>query len=94
MKKLFWLIVGVAAGMAASKRIQEDPKAAALYNDITKRVRELGDALNEGFLERSTELNEAKKATTGAAVKKPVSVRKAPAKRAPATKPSSKPNAN
>ncbi len=93
MKKLFWLIVGVAAGMAASKKIQEDPKAAALYKDLTKRVRELGDALNEGFVERSTELSEDKKTST-AAVRKPVSVRKAPAKRAPATKPSSKPNTN
>jgi hypothetical protein len=90
MKKLFWLAVGVAAGMAASKRIQEDPKAAALYKDLTKRVRELGDSLNEGFLERSTELNEAKKASEGSA-KKPA-VRKAPVKRSPATKPSSKPS--
>ena len=93
MKKLFWLIVGVAAGMAASKRIQEDPKAAAIYKDLTKRVRELGDALNDGFVERSTELNEAKKAGTGS-INPPVSVRKAPAKRSPATKPSSKPNTN
>lgn len=93
MKKLFWLAVGVAAGMAASKRIQEDPKAAAIYKDLTKRVRELGEALNEGFLERSTELNEAKKAAP-ASVKVPVSVRKTPAKRSPASKPSSKPNTN
>jgi hypothetical protein len=91
MKKLFWLAVGVAAGMAASKRIQEDPKAAAIYKDLTKRVRELGESLNEGFVERSTEINEAKKATTGSA-KKPAAVRKTPAKRPSAAKPSSKPS--
>ena len=93
MKKFFWLLVGITAGMAASKKIQEDPKAAAMYKDLTKRARELGAALNEGFVERSTELNEAKKAS-GTSVKQPVSVRKAPAKRAPANKPSSKPNTN
>jgi len=91
MKKLFWLAVGVAAGMAASKRIQEDPKAAAIYKDLTKRVRELGDSLNEGFLERSTELNEAKKSSTEA-TNKPAAARKSPAKRAPTTKPSAKPS--
>jgi hypothetical protein len=91
MKKLFWLAVGIAAGMAASKRIQEDPKAAAIYKDLTKRVRELGDSLNEGFLERSTELNEAKKSATAPA-KKPAAPRRAPVKRAPAAQPSSKPS--
>lgn len=92
MKKLFWLAVGIAAGMAASKRIQEDPKAAAVYNDIAKRVRDLGSALNEGFVERSTELNDAKKGASESA-QKTASARKAQTKGSSAEMPSSNPTA-
>ncbi|MEY4423553.1 MAG: hypothetical protein RLZZ258_656 [Actinomycetota bacterium] len=77
MKKLFWFAVGAAAGLAAAKQIQENPKVAAVVDDYAKKAREFGAAMSEGFTERSSEL---------------AAERKAPAKEA-STKSASKPTA-
>jgi hypothetical protein len=56
MKKLFWLAVGITAGVAVAKQVRENPKAKALLNDATDLVKDFGAALSEGFAERSAEI--------------------------------------
>lgn len=98
MKKIFWFVTGIAAGLAVAKQLAENPKAAAVVNDAAARAKEFGAALSEGFREREVELSKpapkktvskkapAKKPTT----KKPVAARKSAPKKSPATKPSNK----
>lgn len=104
MKKMFWLVVGIFAGVEIKKQLDKNPNAQALLADATARARELGETATEAFLDRTAELTgtprPAKKATaktsaTKAAtkkspVKKPSSARKPAAKKAPATKPATK----
>jgi hypothetical protein len=95
MKKIFWFATGIAAGLAVAKRIAEDPQAQAVIDDATKRARDFGAAISEGFKEREAELTKparkpaakkpaAKKTTskTGAAK----TAAKKPAARKPAAK--------
>ena len=56
MKKAFWFITGIAAGLVAAKQLQENPKTKAIVDDVMVRVRELGDVVAEGFREREAEL--------------------------------------
>ena len=56
MKKFFWLVTGVAAGLVIAKQIESNPKAQAAVEDATSRAREFGAAIAEGFKEREAEL--------------------------------------
>jgi hypothetical protein len=69
MKKAFWLITGVAAGIVAAKKLQENPKTKAVLDDVMVRVRELGDVVAEGFREREAELAAEKKPAAKPATK-------------------------
>lgn len=93
MKKIFWFVTGIAAGLAVAKQLAENPKAAAVVDDAAARAKEFGAAISEGFREREVELSKPapKKAPAKkAAVKKPATARKAAPKKSPATKPSNK----
>lgn len=99
MKKMFWLIVGIFAGMEIKKQLDKNPNAQALLADATARGRELAETATEAFLDRTAELTgtprPAKPATkkTAArkpATKKPTVAKKPAAKKSPATKPSTK----
>ncbi len=70
MKKLFWLVSGIAVGMAVAKQIETNPKAKALADDVKRTAIEFGTAFAEGFAEREAELG--------------TPVAKAPAKKSPA----------
>lgn len=89
MKKIFWFVTGVAAGLAVAKQLAENPKAAALAEDAGKRAKEFGAAVSEGFREREAELAK-KPAAKKAATKKPVArkpaTKKPVAKKSPANK--------
>ncbi|MEN9711468.1 MAG: hypothetical protein RL441_1460 [Actinomycetota bacterium] len=103
MKKAFWLLTGIAAGLVIAKQLDENPKAQAVVDDAAKRAKEFGAAIADGFRERENELNAssaapktaAKKTATKAAAKKPVAkkaaakpvAKKATANKKPATKP-------
>ncbi len=85
MKKLFWLISGIAVGMAVSKQIETNPKAKALADDVKRTAIEFGTAFADGFAERDAELSEgskpaAKPATSRPTAKKPAASRKPAAK--------------
>lgn len=93
MKKIFWFVTGIAAGLAVAKQLAENPKAAAVVDDATARAKEFGAAISEGFREREAELSKPpvkKAAAKKPAVKKPAAAKKPAAKKSPATKPSNK----
>lgn len=77
MKRSFWLISGVAIGLAVAKRLAENPKAQAVVDDAAKRAKEFGEAVAEGFRER-----EAQTKRTTPAARKPLT-RKPAAKATP-----------
>ena len=52
MKKAFWLLTGIAAGLVIAKQLDENPKAQAVVDDAAKRAKEFGAAIAEGFRER------------------------------------------
>jgi len=87
MKKIFWFATGIAAGLAVAKRIAEDPKAQAAVGDATKRARDFGAAISEGFKEREAELAKPVRKPTA---KKPVAKKSTAAKKPAAKKPAAK----
>ncbi len=100
MKKIFWLIVGIFAGVEIKKQLDKNPNAQALLADATARAKELGETATEAFLDRTAELTgtprtakatPAKKTTAKKpAAKKPATSKKPAAKKSPATKPATK----
>ncbi|MFM6977491.1 MAG: hypothetical protein ACKOWR_02070 [Micrococcales bacterium] len=93
MKKIFWFVTGIAAGLAVAKQIAENPKAAAVVDDAAARAKEFGAAVSEGFREREAELAKPAPKKTAAkkpAAKKPATARKSAPKKSPSTKPSNK----
>ncbi len=100
MKKIFWLAVGIFAGVELKKQLDKNPNAQALLADATARARELSETATEAFLDRTAELTgtprtakkaPAKKAATKKpTAKKPATTKKPAAKKSPATKPATK----
>ena len=100
MKKIFWLVVGIFAGVEIKKQLDKNPNTQALLADATARAKELSETATEAFLDRTAELTGtpraakkpvAKKAPAKkAAVKKPTAAKKPAAKKSPATKPATK----
>jgi len=81
MKKLFWLISGIAVGMAVAKQIETNPKAKALAEDVKRTAVEFGSAFAEGFAEREAELDPVAVAPKAkATAKKPAGASKTAAK--------------
>jgi hypothetical protein len=56
MKKLLWFVAGIGLGLAATKQLNENPKAQELAADVTRRAKDFGAAVSEGFREREAEL--------------------------------------
>ena len=56
MKKMFWLVTGVAAGLVLAKKLEEDPAAKAKLDELWGKAKDLTNAAKEGFDERSAEL--------------------------------------
>jgi hypothetical protein len=62
MRKLFWLISGISIGLVLAKRIEQNPSAKAIAEDVKRAAKEFGTAVAEGFNEREAELSPAKSA--------------------------------
>jgi hypothetical protein len=73
MKKAFWFITGIAAGLVAAEQLKNNPKAKAIADDVMAKGRELGDVAAEGFREREAELSAQKKPAATKAASKPAS---------------------
>ena len=95
MKKIFWLIVGIFAGVEIKKQLDKNPNAQALLADATARAKELGETATEAFLDRTAELTGTARPAKKPAAKKPAAkkaaaAKKPAAKKSPATKPATK----
>jgi hypothetical protein len=56
MKKFLWFVAGISLGLVATKQLNENPKAQELAADVTRRAKDFGAAVSEGFREREAEL--------------------------------------
>lgn len=56
MKKFLWFVAGISIGLVATKQLNENPKAQELAADVTRRAKDFGAAVSEGFREREAEL--------------------------------------
>ena len=87
MKKFLLLFGGIAMGLFASKQIKENPKAAAAVAELGKKAKQLGNAVQEGYVEREAQL------TKKTPAKKPAATRTAKPTAKPGAKPAAKPAA-
>jgi hypothetical protein len=55
MKKMFWLITGITAGMVIARKIEQNPAAKAVAEDLIKSGKELASAFMDGFEETHAE---------------------------------------
>ena len=78
MKKMFWLITGITAGMVIARRIEQNPAAKAVAEDLIKSGKELAGAFMDGFEETHAEAQ--------AAPAKPKTSSVKPATRKPSTR--------
>jgi hypothetical protein len=56
MKKLIWFIAGISLGVLTAQQLRENPKAQELASDVTRRAKEFGAAVSDGFREREAEI--------------------------------------
>lgn len=70
MKKLVWLIVGIAIGAVAAKQIEENPQAKKAYEEAKASLGEFRDSILEGYQEREAELVKPTPKPKSAATKK------------------------
>lgn len=90
MKKFLLLFGGIAMGLFASKQLKENPKAQAAVSEIGKKAKQIGAAVQEGYVEREAQLT--KKAPARKPATKPAA--KPTASKSAASKPAaSKPDA-
>ena len=83
MKKMFWLITGITAGMVIARKIEQHPAAKAVAEDLIKSGKELAGAFMEGFDETHESSAAAQPKSDASAAKpaaKKTSVRKTAAK--------------
>ena len=78
MKKMFWLITGVTAGIVIARKIEQNPAAKAVAEDLIKSGKELAGAFMDGFDETHAEksavapkVSVAKSAANKTSVRKP-----------------------
>jgi hypothetical protein len=56
MKKLIWFIAGISLRVLTAQQLRENPKAQELASDVTRRAKEFGAAVSDGFREREAEI--------------------------------------
>ena len=59
MKKLLWLIVGVALGFVAAHQVNKTPEGRQFFEDVDSKAREFGSAVVDGYKSREAELRAA-----------------------------------
>jgi hypothetical protein len=72
MKKMFWLLTGITAGIVIARKIEQNPAAKAVAEDLIKSGKELAGAFMDGFEETHAE-NTSTSAQPKAASAKPTS---------------------
>ena len=59
MRRLSWLIVGVALGFVAAHFVNQTPEGRRFFDRVNRGAREFGDAIAEGYREAEEEFSEA-----------------------------------
>lgn len=59
MKKVLWLIVGVAIGFVAAHQVNKTPEGRQFFEDVDSKAREFGSAVVDGYKAREAELRAA-----------------------------------
>jgi hypothetical protein len=69
MRKLFWLATGLTAGYLLARKIDSNPAAKAVADDLAKSAREISASFIEGFSETHAEPEAVKPPTRKPAAK-------------------------
>mgnify|MGYP001766992630 CR=1 FL=1 len=59
MRRLSWLIVGVALGFVAAHFVNQTPEGRRFFERVNRGAREFGDAVAAGYHEVEEEFSEA-----------------------------------
>ena len=59
MKKVLWLLVGVALGFVAAHQVNKTPEGRQFFDDVDSKAREFGSAVVDGYKSREAELRAA-----------------------------------
>ncbi|GAA3584995.1 hypothetical protein GCM10022198_05360 [Klugiella xanthotipulae] len=59
MRKLVWLISGVAIGFVAAHYVNQSPEGRRFFEEIEQGRREFADAVSRGYHNRGAELGSA-----------------------------------
>jgi len=58
MRRLSWLIVGVALGFVAAHFVNQTPEGRRFFDRVNRGAREFGDAIADGYREAEEEFSE------------------------------------
>lgn len=58
MRRLSWLIVGVALGFVAAHFVNQTPEGRRFFDRVNRGAREFGDAIAGGYREAEGEFSE------------------------------------
>ena len=59
MRRLSWLVVGVALGFVAAHFVNQTPGGRRFFDQVNRGAREFGDALAEGYRVAEEEFSDA-----------------------------------
>lgn len=59
MKRLVWLVAGVAIGFAVAHKYNQTPSGRALFGEIDRKARDFGGAVSDAYRKREAELRAA-----------------------------------
>ncbi len=63
MKRLLWLVTGVALGFAIAHQVNRTPEGRRVFDAVNARVQEFVEGVAAGYRAREAELREAAEAT-------------------------------
>ncbi|WP_411700171.1 hypothetical protein [Conyzicola sp.] len=59
MKKVLWLVVGVAVGFVAAHQIAKTSGGKKFFDDVNAKAHDFSDAVVDGYKQREAELRAA-----------------------------------
>ncbi|MDI6024191.1 hypothetical protein QBL02_11620 [Leucobacter sp. UT-8R-CII-1-4] len=59
MRRLSWLVVGVALGFVGAHFVNQTPSGRRFFDQVNRGAREFSDALAEGYREADEEFTDA-----------------------------------
>jgi hypothetical protein len=56
MKKILWLVFGVAIGFVVAHQVNQTPQGRSFFSDLDKRTKGFTGSIVDGYRERESEL--------------------------------------